>query len=207
MTTADALVDAFGRIRGVVHHVAKGLTSEQLAFRPDAEANSIGWLLWHLTRIQDDHVAAVQDAEQVYISDGWVDRFNLPFEDSATGYGQSSDDVSAIKVESAQLLIGYHDAVYERTAGYVSGLRDADLGLIVDERFDPPVTLGARLVSVIADGLQHAGQQRSFEDWQSGARYLADVGRPAMPFGLDQARTERAPAHETLSEVVAAFTP
>ena len=41
---------------------------------------------------------------------------------------------------------------------YAQRLTDADLGRIVDERWDPPVTLGVRLISVISDGLQHAGQ-------------------------------------------------
>ena len=57
MTSAELLVDAFGRIREVVHQVVDGLTPEQLAFRVGPEANSIAWLVWHLTRIQDDHLA------------------------------------------------------------------------------------------------------------------------------------------------------
>jgi hypothetical protein len=87
MTSAELLVDAFGRIRGVIHRVVAGLTPEQLAFRVDREANSIAWLVWHLTRIQDDHVAGVAGTEQVWISQGWVERFGLPFDPRDTGYG------------------------------------------------------------------------------------------------------------------------
>jgi hypothetical protein len=157
MTTADLLVDGFGRIQGIVHRVLEGLTPEQLTYRPDAEGNSIAWLIWHLTRIQDDHVAGAGDAEQVWTTDGWVVRFGLPFDPDATGYGHRSSDVAGVVV-SGDLLAGYHDAVYEQTIGYVRGLNDGDLDRIVDERWDPPVSLGARLVSVISDGLQHAGQ-------------------------------------------------
>jgi Protein of unknown function (DUF664) len=151
------LVDAVGRIRGVVHRVVDGLTPEQLAFRVDSESNSIAWLVWHLTRIQDDHVAGVAGAEQVWTSQGWVERFGLPFHPRDTGYGHRADEVAAVRV-AGELLVGYYDAVHEQTARYVERLGDADLARIVDRSWDPPVTLGVRLVSVIADDLQHAGQ-------------------------------------------------
>ncbi|GAA5020768.1 hypothetical protein GCM10025734_75280 [Kitasatospora paranensis] len=114
--------------------------------------------MWHLTRIQDDHVADVAGAEQLWTADGWADRFALPLPPGDTGYGHGPDEVAAVRVGSADLLTGYHDAVHARTAAYVRTLRDTDLGRVVDERWDPPVTLGVRLVSVVSDDLQHAGQ-------------------------------------------------
>lgn len=158
MTSAQLLTDAFGRIRGVVHQVVDGLTPDELAFRVDAAANSIGWLVWHLTRIQDDHVADVAGLSQVWTGQGWVERFGLPFGAFQTGYGHSSDEVAMLRVESGRLLTDYHDATYEQTIGYVSTLTDDELDRVVDRSWDPPVTLGVRLVSVIADDLQHGGQ-------------------------------------------------
>jgi uncharacterized damage-inducible protein DinB len=158
MTSAELLADAFGRIRGVVHRAVDGLTAEELALRVDPGANSIAWLVWHLTRIQDDHVAGVAEAEQVWTSRGWVERFGLPFGPRDTGYGHQADEVAAVRVDSGELLVGYHDAVHEQTTRYVERLGEADLARVVDRSWDPPVTLGVRLVSVIADDLQHAGQ-------------------------------------------------
>jgi uncharacterized damage-inducible protein DinB len=158
MTSSDLLVDAFGRIRETVHEVVAGLTPDQLAFRVESDANSIAWLVWHLTRIQDDHIAGVAETEQVWTSGGWLERFGLPFHPHAHGYGHSSADVAAVQVESAELLTRYYDAVHERTIRFVRGLPDADLPRIVDDNWDPPVTLGVRLVSIISDNLQHAGQ-------------------------------------------------
>jgi hypothetical protein len=157
-SSADILIDAFGRIRGVVHVVASGLTPEQLAWRVDDRANSIGWLLWHLTRIQDDHVADAAHSEQVWTAAGWTGRLALPFDPGDTGYGHSAGDVAAVRVRSGDLLTGYHDAVHDKTISYVRHLTDSDLDRIVDESWDPPVALGVRLVSVISDGLQHTGQ-------------------------------------------------
>jgi hypothetical protein len=157
VAAANVLVDAFGRIREVVHHVVEGLTPEELAARVADDANSIAWLVWHLTRVQDDHIADAAATEQVWTSSAWADRFALPFPKSATGYGQSSGDVAAVRVEG-ELLTGYHDAVYDQTVRYLEPLTDDDLARIIDESWNPPVTLGVRLVSVISDDLQHAGQ-------------------------------------------------
>jgi uncharacterized damage-inducible protein DinB len=157
MTSADVLADAFGRIRRAVHEAVRDLAPDQLEARLDADANSIAWLVWHLTRIQDDHVAGVARREQVWTSGGWVSRFGLPFDPSATGYGHSSRDVAAVRAEARDLL-EYHDEVHEQTTRYVRGLTDRDLDRVVDASWDPPVTLGVRLVSVISDDLEHAGQ-------------------------------------------------
>jgi hypothetical protein len=157
MDIASLLVDAYDRVHGVVHRTVGGLTVEELAYRPDPAANSIAWLIWHLTRVQDDHVASASETEQVWVAQGFYQRFALPFDAEATGYGHDSDEVGAVRVE-AGLLLGYFDAVHAHTLSYVGRLADPDLDRIVDEGWNPPVTLGVRLVSVLSDNLQHAGQ-------------------------------------------------
>ncbi|MFI5645454.1 DUF664 domain-containing protein [Kitasatospora sp. NPDC051705] len=157
MTSAELLVDTFERIRATVADVVEGLTPDQLAFRVQDSANSIAWLVWHLTRVQDDHVADAADREQVWTAEGWAERFALPFAASATGYGHRPAQVAQVTA-TADLLSGYHDAVHARTTEYVRGLDNRSLARIVDESWQPPVTLGVRLISVIADDLQHVGQ-------------------------------------------------
>lgn len=158
MSSADVLIDAFGRIREVVHEAVDGLKPDDLAYRVDEGANSIAWLVWHLTRVQDDHVADVARREQVWTAKGWVDKFDLPFPPTATGYGDTSVEVAAVRVKSGELLTGYHDEVYDHTVKYLRTVEEGDLPRIVDDAWDPPVTLGVRLVSVVSDDLQHAGQ-------------------------------------------------
>ncbi|MEV1047467.1 DUF664 domain-containing protein [Streptomyces sp. NPDC049916] len=158
MNSADMLAESFDRVREAVHAAAEGLPPDDLNARLDEEANSISWLIWHLTRVQDDHVADAAGTGQVWLTDGWADRFALPLDQTATGYGHTGDEVAAVRVDSADLLLGYHDAVHRRTQEYVGGLDGHALDRIVDENWSPPVTLGVRLISVIADDLQHAGQ-------------------------------------------------
>lgn len=158
MSSSALLVDAFGRVREEAEAAVDGLTPAQLAYRLDADANSIGWLVWHLTRVEDDHVADAAGFEQVWTADGWFDRFGLPFDPADIGYGHSSAQVGSVQVPSSDLLTGYQQAVHAKVVDYVGQLTDADLPRIIDERWDPPVSLGVRLVSVIGDGLSHAGQ-------------------------------------------------
>jgi uncharacterized damage-inducible protein DinB len=153
----EVLRDLYGRVQTSVHEAVEDLDVDALAHRVDGTANSIAWLVWHLARVQDDHVAEVAGTEQAWLDDGWAERFELPFAAAATGYGQDPDDVAAVRAD-ADLLLGYYDAVHERTLRYLDRVTETELERVVDRNWDPPVTLGVRLVSVADDDLQHAGQ-------------------------------------------------
>lgn len=158
MHAKDILIDAYSRIQEEVHAAVEGLPPDILNARPSDDANSVSWLVWHLTRVQDDHVADTAGLEQVWLSQDWEKRFGLDLPRQDTGYGHSSAKVAKVRVDSADLLTGYYDAVHEQTLEFVRGLTAKDFERIVDERWDPPVTLGVRLVSVLSDDLQHVGQ-------------------------------------------------
>jgi hypothetical protein len=121
-------------------------------------ANPIGWLVWHLTRVQDDHVADLMGAEQIYITGGWAPRFGLKPDPTDTGYGHGPGRVAAVAPESAQALEDYFALVNDRTLRFIDTLKPGDFDRVVDTAWDPPVTLGVRLVSVYDDDAQHAGQ-------------------------------------------------
>jgi hypothetical protein len=157
MDTGALLTDALGRVRDQVPGVVDGLDLDELAWRPDPEANSLAWLVWHLTRVEDDHIAEVAGTEQVWTASGWYDRFALPFPPEVHGWGQSAQEVGQVRVD-AELLAGYHAETAARAIEYVGPLTPADLDRVVDERWDPPVTLGVRLISVVCEVNQHVGQ-------------------------------------------------
>jgi len=154
----ELLAELFGRIPVEIHDAVDGLSPDDLVAAPARGANTIGWLVWHLTRVQDDHVAELIGREQVWTTGPWPERFGLARGDSHTGYGHTAAEVAAVRPESAQTLIEYYEAVAAVTAELLAGLSEADLDRIVDRRWDPPVTLGVRLVSVADDDIQHAGQ-------------------------------------------------
>ncbi|MFB8774327.1 mycothiol transferase [Streptomyces broussonetiae] len=158
MHAKDILIEAYARIQEEVHAAVEGLGPDDLNTRPSPDSNSVSWLVWHLTRVQDDHIADAFGLDQVWLTQDWQKRFNLDLPRHDTGYGHSAAKVAKVRVDSGDLLTRYHDAVHEQTRTALRGLTAGDLERIVDERWDPPVTLGVRLVSVLSDDLQHVGQ-------------------------------------------------
>ncbi|MFD5450314.1 mycothiol transferase [Streptomyces sp. NPDC003470] len=158
MLAKDILIEGYGRIQEEVHAAVEGLDPDGLNARPAPDANSVAWLVWHLTRVQDDHIADAFGLDQVWLTQDWEKRFGLNLPRHDTGYGHSSAQVAEVRVDSASLLTGYHDAVHEQTLGALRSLSAKDLERVVDDNWDPPVTLGVRLVSVLSDDLQHVGQ-------------------------------------------------
>lgn len=157
-TAADILRDAFGRVAEELPQLLRDLPAEVVLWRPDPDANSIGWLAWHLTRVQDDHLAGVGQRDQVWTSQGFAERFALPYAVDSHGFGQSSAEVGAFHVSDTELLLAYHHAVHAMTLEVLATLDDTAYRRIVDARFTPPVTATVRLVSVIGDTTAHLGQ-------------------------------------------------
>jgi hypothetical protein len=155
---AALLLELYGRIPPLAREAVSGLDEGHLTRSPRPGANTIGWLIWHLTRVQDHHIAEILDAPQIWTEGEWAGRFGLEPDPENTGYGHSRDEVEAVRPEGPDALLQYLDAVDLRTRSVLEQLRPADLDRIVDRRWDPPVTLGVRLISIADDGLQHAGQ-------------------------------------------------
>lgn len=158
MNCAGVLLDGFSRLPSAVADIVDGLDEAQLLWQPDADANSIAWLIWHLSRVQDDHVSGLTSQEQVWTEQDFAGRFKVPYPNDAIGYGQSADDVRAMPATSGALLTTYYNAVDVIITTYVTGLGEADLDTVIDTRWNPPVTVGIRLVSVLNDATQHVGQ-------------------------------------------------
>ena len=157
MTEAnDLLLDAYGRIGESVPAVLEGLSADAAAYRPDEQANSVGWLVWHLTRVLDSHLADASGDEQVLSAEGYEERLGLDLPAGDTGYGHDAADVAKVRFADVGLLADYHSAVQDKAASYLRNV--GDLGRVVDTNWDPPVTLSARLVSIVDDMARHIGQ-------------------------------------------------
>ena len=158
MDVSELLVELFGRVRGHVHDIADGLDLDTALARPADGTNPIAWLVWHLTRVQDSHVAEILERDQVWVEGDWAARFGLDPDPANHGWGHTAEQVAAVRPDSVGLLVDHYEAVWARTRGFLESLTPADLDRIVDESWDPPVTMGVRLVSVADDDIQHAGQ-------------------------------------------------
>lgn len=158
MDVAALLVELYGRIPPLVAAAVEGLGPEELTTSPDPGANTIGWLAWHLARVQDHHVAELLDTDQIWVDGDWAERVGVTADPDNIGYGHDRTQMEAIRPDGPDVLVAYLDAVWARTRTLLSSLGEDDLARVVDRRWDPPVTMGVRLVSIADDSLQHAGQ-------------------------------------------------
>lgn len=158
MDVGPLLLELFGRVGPLARAAVEGLPPDRLTSAPAPGANTVAWLVWHLARVQDHHVAEVAGTAQVWEGGGWARRFGLEPDPANTGYGHTPEQVAAVRPDGADALLGYLAEVEARTRSLLAGLGPADLDRVVDRSWDPPVTLGVRLVSIADDSLQHAGQ-------------------------------------------------
>lgn len=158
MDITDVLTDGIGRSEEGLTQTLDGLSVEQLNTRPGGTHNSITWLAWHTARQQDAQIADLAGGQQVWRRDGWADRFGLDLPADSMGYGHDSADVAKVRVDDPSLLTGYLQDATAATRDYVASLSAADLDEVIDDSWDPPVTRGSRLVSIVDDAAQHAGQ-------------------------------------------------
>ena len=123
MRAADVLADGFERVHG--DRAPRGRRADR------AGSSASGWTAartrspgWSGTSpaSQDDHVADVAGTEQVWTGGGWAERFALPFDPAATGYGGAARRSPRCRSTSGDLLLGYLDAVHEHTLRYVAAL-------------------------------------------------------------------------------------
>jgi uncharacterized damage-inducible protein DinB len=158
MDARELMQDLFSRVDEHVQDILDGLSVDELATEPEPGSNSIAWEVWHLTRVQDAHVAEALERDQVYVEGSWAGRFGRPDDPSDVGYGHSPAEAASVRPDDVKALAEYYDAVASRTRELLSSLDADGLDHIVDRNWDPPVTLGVRLISIADDDIQHAGQ-------------------------------------------------
>ena len=158
MDVAALMLELYSRIPSLARSAVEGVTLAQLLQPPAPGANPIAWLIWHSARVQDHHVSELIDADQIWVQGDWARLFGLDPDPSNTGYGHCADDVAAVRPAQPTALLDYLDTVDSRTRAMLQTLTPDELDRIVDTRWDPPVTLGVRLVSIAEDSLQHVGQ-------------------------------------------------
>ena len=132
-----------------------GLTDERFFSQPTTDSNPIAWLVWHMSRARDVITSNISGENQVWISNGWADRFGMDAED--LGIGDSPEKVAAFQAERS-LVMGYLDGAHETTTRRLS--------MISAERFDQLVVYALgdgrpvwrALVGMAGDSAQHTGQ-------------------------------------------------
>ena len=158
MEAAGLVLDALGRVRDMVRNALEDLSPQDLLASPQPH---IAWLVWHLSRVQDANFSGLLDKPQLWVADGWHERFNMPPDpkDYGSGHRQTRAQVDAFNITDKPLLLAYLDAVFAQTKDYLATVTNADLNRVLNEpQYQPLPTLSIRLASVINCNTRHAGQ-------------------------------------------------
>ena len=162
MTLAEILIDALSRSRERFDRALADVTLEQANTPPVPDiaprTNSLTWLAWHTAREIDLQISLMAGQEFVWFTGGHRERFALPLPDDTQDWRHTPEEAAQVVVSDLSLLFAYLDDAYALTTTYLRSLTPESLDDIVDESWDPPVTLAVRLASVIDDAAQHSGQ-------------------------------------------------
>ena len=160
MAWQQLIMDIFDRIAEQLEEVLEGLTPDELNRQPASDANTIGWLTWHLTRSHDRNMSEIVGKEQLWIEDKWYARFNRAPDPAETGFGHSSEAVAVFRAPDGKTVLEYHRAILERIKDYIiNTLSETELDReVYSPTFRNTNTVRRRLLSVISDGFQHLGQ-------------------------------------------------
>lgn len=158
MDAVDILRDLASRPRAAATALGDQLNPVSLNARPGGHDNSVAWLLWHTGREIDVQLAGLTGDEQQWTAGGFDARFALGQVGDTVGVGHSSAEARRILVDDGAGLLEYVDATFAAMERYLEMVTAADLEDVIDAQWDPPVTRGARLVSIIDDAAQHIAQ-------------------------------------------------
>jgi hypothetical protein len=154
------VMDEFLRIEVELGQVLTGLTVDDLNYQPAPDCNSIGWLIWHLTRSHDRNMSEIIGKEQLWIADKWYVKFNRSPDPGETGVGHTTEQAAAFRSPDAAVVLEYHHAILKRIEQYVnSELTEKELER---ESYSPTLktekTVSTRIAAVVQQGFLHIGQ-------------------------------------------------
>jgi len=158
MKPTTILHNAATRPTEAAERLRTSLTPQVLNAHPGGHDNSVAWLLWHTGRELDVQTADLAGTEEVWSTGGFAERTGLGAAGDALGLGHSAEAARAIRTDYGDALVDYVAAATDALLDYISTLSEADLDQIIDENWDPPVSRGVRIVSMIDDAAQHLGQ-------------------------------------------------
>jgi hypothetical protein len=153
MNTADFVAQALNSVRSSVALTLDGLSPQQLAHRPGPESNPVGWLIWHMARMQDRGISTITGDPQVWITGGWHERYGMDADPDNTGMGHDAAQVSAFTAPDVATLLQHYDAILKNTLKYLEAVSPHGLDRVIHES-----TIGERLLSVLNGNMQHIGQ-------------------------------------------------
>ncbi|WP_328460958.1 DinB family protein [Streptomyces sp. NBC_00448] len=149
----------FRRMRADYAGAVEGIGPAALAWQVSPTSNTIGWLAWHIARVQDRNLSELTGAPQLWVAEGWAARFGRPADPSDTGFGHSAQQAAAFRTPNSNLLPAYQVTAHALAERYLAAAPDGDLTRVVDSpTLGNAHTVEERLRGLITDSFAHLGQ-------------------------------------------------
>ena len=137
MELNELLTKQYERVWSGTDKTLEGLSDEGLAWRPSPECNSIGWLAWHVGRVEDRWTSLLLGNETrgsgytTYVDDQWDAGVGRGDGDAQRSWQRRRD--AAVRSRhlphaELELLQGYYEAVRADTRAMLATLRPGMLG-------------------------------------------------------------------------------
>ena len=144
--------------RSMVRKALDGLSDEEVAKRPNSECNSMAWLLWHIARVEDSLVSAMDGSGELW-ADGWAEKCGISAETEGMGFGHKAEDLESFSVGSVEALKEYFGRTEKKVADYLASLSPEDLDKQVPAVMGEGTVALARHVQILVnEALVHGGQ-------------------------------------------------
>ena len=155
MDLNEFIVDALEKEQESLSEAVGDLTPEELAWRAGPEANPIGWILWHMLRVEDMWFQFfIQRRNEIWERGSWHEKFGLPTRDN--GFGHTSEQVAGFPALDLQELLRYGEVVRRATLEYLETLSPEDYDAVPREQ-RPEMTVGAIFRQIVGELYQHQG--------------------------------------------------
>ena len=176
MQLKDFAEQTFEEIGVRLNRALEGLTFEELNWRPRPEANSIAFIVWHVSRVEDGWFQHfVQDTTQVWLAERWHERFGLP--EGSSGFGYSVEQLAEFPALREEDLRGYFDAVRKSTLACLKEMTETDLDRVPGRSPFPDSASSSRFAEftvarmfrqLIGEEYQHLGHVNYIRGLQRG---------------------------------------
>ena len=159
--------------------------------RPHPQVNSIAWILWHLTRVEDAGLNRfVVDGSQVLDDGSWMEKMNLPIRHNGGDMNFAEVDDLSQRI-NLQALQEYSKAVQLRTREIVSQLTYDSLDAVMEEGYLRVILFDEGLASP-----RSAGLLDNYLGWTKGKclmnfgmthpyQHVGEIGVIASLLGVD----------------------
>ncbi len=159
MSPTETAMSALERNWGMVDRALEDVDDSVLGSQPNDQSNSMGWLLWHMTRIVDRFIHTwCQETPQLWVKDGWCDKFGLDGDLNNTGQGWTPEQVAAWQLPAKSSLVEYYDVVKAAASEYLQSLTASDLAREITIPPRPTASIGTFLGVMVYDNCVHGGQ-------------------------------------------------